>query len=337
MAEFWTHYGLFLAETVTVVAAVLLIVGRAASLAMHARGHGHDRLTTRKLNKRFRNMALVMQREVLAPAVYKKLNKAARAAEKAPPEDRKRVYVLDFHGDLRASQVTSLREEVTAVLTVARPTDEVVVRLESPGGMVHGYGLAASQLARIRDRGIPLTVAVDKVAASGGYMMACVADRIVAAPFAVIGSIGVVAQVPNFNRLLKKHDVDYELFTAGEWKRTITVFGENTDAGRAKFKQELEEAHVLFKDHILQYRAHLDIEQVATGEHWYGVRAVELGLIDSVGTSDDVLVAASEVADVIEVHFRKHQALGERLSQFASATVERVVEALAKKAAQPKF
>jgi serine protease SohB len=337
MGDFLTQYGLFLAKTATVLLALLLLIGRSAALAMRTRGQGHDRLTTRKLNKKFRSMALAMQREVLPAAVWKKLHKHEQAALKADKTDRKRVFVLDFHGDLRATQVASLREEVTAVLTVARPEDEVIVRLESPGGVVHGYGLASSQLARLRDKGIPLTIAVDKVAASGGYMMACVANRIVAAPFAIVGSIGVVAQVPNVHRLLKKHDVDFELYTAGEWKRTLTMFGENTDAGRAKFKEELEEAHLLFKDFIRTHRGQMDIERVATGEHWYGVRALELGLIDAVGTSDDLLLAASETADVLEVHFKPQQAWSSKVALFASAAIDGLVLRMARRDAEPKL
>jgi len=211
--------------------------------------------------------------------------------------------VLNFHGDLRAAAVASLREEVTAVLTAAQPEDEVMVRLESVGGLVHAYGLAAAQLLRIRDRRIKLTVAVDKVAASGGYLMACVADRIIAAPFAILGSIGVIAQLPNFNRLLKKHDIDYEQFMAGEFKRTVTLFGENTDKGRHKFQEEIEVTHTLFKEFVKSHRPQLDLDQVATGEYWYGTRALEHRLADELRTSDDYLLDASASADLYEVTF----------------------------------
>jgi serine protease SohB len=199
------------------------------------------------------------------------------------------VFVLGFHGDIRAHAVRNLREEISALLTLAEPEDSVVVRLESSGGMVHAYGLAAAQLTRIRERGIPLTVCVDKVAASGGYLMACVADRIVAAPFAMVGSIGVLAQIPNFHRLLKKHDIDYELLTAGQYKRTLTVFGRNTDTARQKFAEELEDTHALFREFVQRYRPGLDVAAVATGEVWFGERAQGLGLVDTLGTSDALL------------------------------------------------
>jgi serine protease SohB len=215
--------------------------------------------------------------------------------------------------------VENLREEISAVVQVARPSDEVLLRLESSGGMVHTYGLAASQLRRIRQAGIRLTAAVDEVAASGGYMMACVADRIIAAPFAVIGSIGVVAQLPNFNRFLREHNVDFELHTAGEYKRTLTLFGENTEAARAKFREEIEDTHALFKTFVTDNRPQLDIAQVATGEHWYGSRALERKLVDAIQTSDDYLLAASKDKDIYEVRFKRRQGLPERLAHSVRA------------------
>ncbi|BFO10311.1 hypothetical protein GGER_28210 [Serratia rubidaea] len=235
------------------------------------------------------------------------------------------LYVLDFKGSMDAHEVSSLREEVSAVLAVATAQDEVLLRLESPGGVVHGYGLAASQLERLRNGGIRLTVAVDKVAASGGYMMACVADRIVAAPFAIIGSIGVVAQIPNFHRLLKKNNVDVELHTAGQFKRTLTLFGENTDEGREKFREELNETHLLFKQFVHQQRPSLDIDSVATGEHWLGTQAREKGLVDAVGTSDDLLIAEMETHEVIGVRYTRHKRLIDRFTGSAAESADRLL------------
>ena len=165
---------------------------------------------------------------------------------------------------MRASTVSSLAEEITALLNIATPNDEVLLRLESAGGVVHGYGLAAAQLMRIRAQHIPLVVAIDKIAASGGYLMACVADKILAAPFAIIGSIGVVVQLPNFHRLLKDKHIDFELHTAGEFKRTITLFVENTKEGKEKLQHEIEDIHGLFKNLIHDYRQQIDIDKVAT-------------------------------------------------------------------------
>lgn len=191
---------------------------------------------------------------------------------------------------MKATQVEQLREEVTAILCVAKPEDEVLVRLDSPGGVVNSYGLAASQLQRIRDKNIPLTVSIDKMAASGGYLMACVANKIVAAPFAIIGSIGVVAQIPNFHRWLKKHDIDVELLTAGEYKRTLTLFGETTDKGRKKFQEDLEKIHLAFRNYIAVNRHNLDMDKIATGEHWLATDALDLKLVDQLATSDEYLI-----------------------------------------------
>ena len=213
--------------------------------------------------------------------------------------------MIDFKGDIRATEVTSLREEITAILTVATTGDEVLVKLESAGGTVHGYGLAASQLKRIRDKGIHLTIAVDKVAASGGYMMACVAHKIIAAPFAIIGSVGVLAQMPNFNRLLKKHDIDFEEITAGKYKRTLTLFGENTDEDREKMREELADIHLLFKEFIHENRSQVDVEKIATGEHWHGKRALELKLVDELRTSDDYLSSSVNTADIFEIDYER--------------------------------
>ena len=245
----------------------------------------------------------------------KALKRETKARSREGRADRPRVFVLDFKGDIRASAVSSLREEVTAVLAFARPEDEVLVRLENAGGLVHDHGLAASQLMRVRERGIPLTVSVDKIAASGGYLMACVADRILAAPFAVLGSIGVLAQIPNFNRLLDSHGVDFEQFKGGEYKRTVTMFGKNTDADRAKLRQDIEEIHGIFKGFVIEQRPGLDIDRVATGEHWLGRRAKDLGLCDTLVTSDDYLLAANERAELVGVRFVAPKRLAARLAE----------------------
>jgi serine protease SohB len=252
---------------------------------------------------------------------------AARASAKRPS-----VYVLDFDGDLLATNVASLREEITAITQVATPEDEVVLRLESPGGAVPHYGLAAAQLERLTQRKLRLTVCIDRIAASGGYMMACVADRIVAAPFAVIGSIGVVAQIPNVRRLLEKHDVHVEEMTAGEFKRTITVFGEITDKGRAKLKEQLEETHHLFKGFVKAHRPALDVEAVATGEYWLARRAAELGLVDELSTSDDYLVARAQDANVFQVRFKAARPWRQRLGQAAAEVADRVLLGLLSRA-----
>ncbi len=323
--EFLSEYGMFLAKAATLVVAALALLGGIVALTRHGeRPESRGRLDVRHLNHDYENMAMTLKAATLPKKAFKQARKEQKAKDKQHDKTpHRRVFVLNFHGDLRASAVAALREEVTAVLTVAQPEDEVVVRLESAGGLVHAYGLAAAQLLRIRDRRVKLTVAVDKVAASGGYLMACVADRIIAAPFAILGSIGVIAQLPNFNRLLKKHDVDYEQFMAGEHKRTVTLFGENTDKGRQKFQEEIEEAHDLFKDFVKTHRAQVDLQQVATGEYWYGTRALDCRLADELRTSDDYLLAMSAGADLYEVTFTGKKPWLARMLAHASAALGR--------------
>lgn len=332
-----SEYGLFLAKIVTVVLAIgaiaLLIVG----LTHKKRQRGELRITN--LSEQYKEMqeevsvALLddRQQKLWHKAQKKKHKleaKAAKAREKQgddAPLTKPRVWVLDFKGSMDAGEVNGLREEVTAVLAAVKSDDQVVLRLESPGGVVHGYGLAASQLQRLRDNKIPLTVAVDKVAASGGYMMACVADKIVAAPFSIVGSIGVVAQIPNFNRFLKSKDIDIELHTAGQYKRTLTLLGENTEEGREKFRESLNDTHSLFKDFVKQMRPSLDIEQVATGEHWYGVQALEKGLVDSVGTSDDLILSLMEGREVISLRYTQRKKLLDRLTGSAAESADQLL------------
>lgn len=254
--------------------------------------------------------------------LVQQLGKEAKIRKK---NDQK-IYVLDFKGDVQASAVDTIREEITLILATAKAGhDRVVVRLESPGGMVHGYGLAAAQLVRLRDAGFHVTICVDKVAASGGYMMACIASEIISAPFAVVGSIGVVAQVPNFNRLLKQHNVDFELYTAGEYKRTVTMFGENTPEGKAKFEEELQQTHSLFKHFVEKYRPQLDIAKVATGEHWYGEDARELNLVDKLQTSDEYLLSLLPKHDIYVINTRKRPTFGEKLGLQAAQMAESLI------------
>lgn len=319
--EFWNEYGLFLAKAVT----VLVVAGIILILFGGRERRGRERLEVKRLNDHYHTMEVALQRQLLNGKRLRQLLKFKRRERKQAEPRKRRVFVIDFQGDVRASQTDSLRQEISAVLTVAKAGDEVVVRLESPGGTVPGYGLAASQLARLRERDIRLTVAVDRVAASGGYLMACVADRILAAPFAILGSIGVVGQMPNFNRLLKEHNIDFELETAGEYKRTLTVFGQNDDEGRRKFREELEAVHDQFKTFVTRFRPSLSIDQVATGEHWLGERARELGLCDEVQTSDDYLQAASREATVLKVTYQRKPALGRRLSLAFETAMSRLL------------
>jgi serine protease SohB len=334
MREALIQYGLFLAETVTLLAALTVALGIVVTLVSRQARAGRQRpvVELKNLNQRYDRLAHAMRDQLLPAPHAKAARKADRRHEKAEtkqqrreakqhPTDgapaasvRPRLFVVDFHGDLRASQVAALREEVTAVLITATQADEVLLRLENPGGAVHEQGLAASQLQRLRDRGIRLTVAVDTMAASGGYMMACVADRIIAAPFAVVGSIGVIDQLPNFHRLLDRAGIDYEQFKGGESKRTVTMFTATTDEDRAKRSEQVVAVHDLFKQFVAAHRPGLDLTRVATGEYWYGTQALELGLVDELMTSDDYLLAARERAEVFQLRFTGARSLRQRLS-----------------------
>jgi len=356
--EFLYEYGLFLAKTITFVLAVIAIIAVIAASAIKQK-HKKGDLDITDLSEQFEDVeqdiihALLTKEELKLKEKQDK--KQAKEKTKADKEQAKkkakssgskqgseqgheqdndskdRVFVVDFKGSIDAKEVTSLREEVTAILSVANKKDEVFVRLESGGGMVHGYGLASSQLDRIRQNDIPLTVSVDKVAASGGYMMACVANNIIAAPFAILGSIGVIAQLPNFNKLLKKNDIDFEQFTAGEFKRTVTMFGENTEKGKEKFIEELEETHVLFKDFVSEHRPSLDLDKVATGEHWFGTKALELGLIDTIQTSDDYLQKLSKSHKIVAIKYEVKKGLAEKFAKAASISVDGVLGKLMQK------
>jgi len=321
--EFLSDYGLFLLKAMTIVIAIVIVMAAGAAAGRKAT---QDHLEVENLNKKYRKTAAELRAAVMKRDERKKQAKQDKKQQKAEEKraSRPRSFVIDFKGDLKASAVSSLREEVSAVLDVATPDDEVIVRLENHGGIVHEHGLAASQLARVRDRDIPLIVCVDKVAASGGYLMACVASKIYAAPFAILGSIGVLAQLPNFNRLLDSHGIDFEQISAGKYKRTVTMFGKNTDEDRAKLKEELEDVHTLFKAAVGRYREELDLEAIATGEHWYGTRALELGLADEILTSDELLLQRAGERDLYHVSYKIKQPLQKRILSNIDGTLEKL-------------
>jgi serine protease SohB len=327
VSEFLAAYGLFLAQLATFVLLVIVVV--VVIIASRRRGHAEG-IVVEHLNRRFEDTADDLKLAIEGKSRYKKIVKARhkerKREDKARAKDesgRPRVFVLDFKGDLRASAAASLREEVSAILRVAKPGEQVLLRLENSGGTVHEHGFAASQLTRLKQRGLKLAVAVDKVAASGGYLMACVADRLIAAPFAIVGSIGVLAQLPNFHRLLEEKGVDFEQVMAGRYKRTLTMFGKNTDEGREKLQQEIEDIHELFKNQIREHRPQVDLERVATGEHWYGIRALELKLVDELKTSDDLLLEAAKDHDLYHIAYKRRRSWQERVLGGAESLLTR--------------
>ncbi len=341
MIDYLLQYGLFLAQAVTVVISILFIFGGVFSIYGKGKSNKEDHIEVKNLNDKFQGFMHSINRLSLSKDNYKKLVKLEKAKQKADKKNKKksnsspeknRLFALNFDGDIKASAVDALREEITAILTVATSSDHVFIRLESSGGMVHSYGLAASQLQRIKQKSIPLTISVDKVAASGGYLMACVADKIIAAPFAIIGSIGVLAQIPNFNRLLKELNVDFEQFTAGKYKRTVTMFGENTEEEREKLKEELEVTHSLFQEFVLGNRRNLDMAEVATGEHWYGSKAMELNLVDELMTGDDYLLSMNQEFDIFEISYLIKKSIMEKFPITAMSKIKQILVGLGQRA-----
>jgi len=305
--EFLIDYAMFFAKVMTIVLILCLPLIAMMFLRKDSVPKDEKKLSVKRINDRLEELSLTIYKESLDPNAFKKKQKSIRNQKR--DNTKSKSYLINFDGDIKASAVTQLRDEITAILRVAREDDTVLLRLESAGGTLHGYGLAASQLERIKNEGLHLTVLVDKIAASGGYLMACVADEIIAAPFAIVGSIGVVAQLPNFNRLLKKNDVDFELLTAGKHKRSLTMFGENTEQGREKFQEDIDIAHEVFKQYVSKNRKDIDIEKIATGEYWQATNAITLGLVDRLATSDDVILENAKVSEVFEISSVKKQTL----------------------------
>lgn len=312
MFDFLTQIAQFALQAAVILICVLVFIAFVASIL--SKNKSSSEMTTKSLNKKMENHRQSLQKVLLDKKAFKSLAKQKKADAKKE-KNKKNLFVLDFDGDIKASAVEQLRQEVSAILLVAKPGDEVVLKLESPGGMVHGYGLAASQLQRLKEHKLNLTVCVDKIAASGGYMMASIADTIVSAPFAILGSIGVVASMPNFHKVLEKAHIDYLEITAGEYKRTLTPLGEVTEPKLQKFKAQIEEVHVLFKEHVMKFRPQVDMEAVGTGEYWYGSQAKDLNLVDKIGTSDEYLISKLDSYSVTEVSFKPKKSIKEKLSE----------------------
>ena len=324
MLEIFLEYGLFLLKVMTILISVIVLI---SFVAASKKSNTSGGLEIENLNEKYKGLSDSLNKAVMKKDEWKKKKKSEKAIAKKNKKKKTRkpkAYILDFIGDIKASAVPSLREEVTAILDIAKRNDQIVLRLDNHGGVVHEHGLAASQLARIRQKKIHLTVVVDKVAASGGYLMASVANKIYAAPFAILGSIGVIAQLPNFNRLLDNYGVDFEQITAGQYKRNVTMFGKNTDEDREKLKDQLEEIHELFKSSVNEYRPQLDLERVATGEHWYGSKALELGLIDEIKTSDELLIEMAKKYEIFSVKLKVKKPLKKRLLSNIDSLLEKV-------------
>ena len=307
-----SNYGLFLLKTITIVISIIVVI---SVIVNSKKSTTTGSLEVQSINKDLDSLEDGIKKSILSKKEYKKF---AKSKKKNSKKSNNKLFVIDFKGNIKASEIISLRREISGILLSYNKGDEVLLRLENSGGTVHEHGLAASQLKRIRDKNIPLTICVDKVAASGGYMMACVANKIVASPFAIIGSIGVIAQVPNFNRLLKNKGVDFEQQTAGDYKRTVTMFGKNTDKDRKKLKEQLEDIHILFKDFIKKNRKNLDVDKVSTGEYWYGKDALDLKLIDKILTSDEYIISLKDSFQIIQIKYKPAKSISDKLSKLSS-------------------
>ena len=348
MSDFLFEYGLFATKALTIVLGILITLAFFVAIVLSRKKEKEESyLEIENINDKFEDLQDNLESEILSKSDYKKLQKLRKKEKKQEEkakkksnkqdnvklleEERPRVFVLRFCGDLTASPVENLREEITAILMVAKETDEVLILLESGGGIVHNYGLAAAQLQRIKEKNIKLVASVDLIAASGGYMMACVANTIIAAPFAIVGSIGVLAQLPNFNKLLQKHNIDIEHHTSGEYKSTLTMLGKNTDKGRDKFIAELEDTHKLFKEFVKNNRSQVDSKKISTGEYWYGLQAMDLNLIDGIKTSDNYLIEKCKDHDVFSVEYKIHESLKEKIHNILSKSVNFVISKLTHK------
>lgn len=215
-----------------------------------------------------------------------------------------KVAVLKFKGDIRASARFAFAKLVDEVVLNAREFKEVVVVVESPGGGVSEYGMLFAELERMRkcEENFQLTVVVDTVAASGGYLMSLPAHKILAAPFAMVGSIGVVSFIPNIRELLEANKIKPRTFTAGDFKRTVTLTDEGDEKSAEQYKQQLALIHEQFKQALKKYRPQVELEKVATGEAWLASTTVEkeLQLVDGLNTSHALLLEMNQSFDLVE-------------------------------------
>ncbi|MSO14475.1 protease SohB [Rickettsiales endosymbiont of Trichoplax sp. H2] len=315
---FLSEYLMFLFKTLTIVGSIIFIIIVYFYIKARIRKSKDDGLLIVKdLSRHYYELKLQMLKTISSKHKIKDTVKEFKKVLKGKKqkENEQNIYVIKFKGNIKATAVESLKEEITAILSIAHKRDKVVLILESPGGTVSGYGLASSELNRIKNKGIKLIVIVDKVAASGGYMMASIASQIIAAPFAIIGSVGVASQIPNFNQLLKDKGIEYEQITSGKYKRTVTMFGKNTDEGRQKLQLELEEIHSQFKSLIKKQRPNIDIEKISTGEYWLAEKAKELKLVDDLMTSDEYLMDLNESGNnIYQIEYKKELSLMNKLS-----------------------
>ena len=325
MIDLLVAYGFFLLKVITVLLVILIPILMISSSTKHRKETDKGRIIVKNLSDKLEEIGVTLKSAEMDPKAYKSFLKERNKKKKKEIKGKSKeiVYVLDFKGDIQASAVGKLKQEINAIIASQVKCKEVVIKVESGGGSAYAYGLCAAELKRLVDNKIKLTVCIDKIAASGGYLMSCVATKIVAAPWAIVGSIGVIAQLPNFHRLLKKLDIDIEMHTAGKFKRTLTTLGENTKQGREKFISELEDLHVVFKDFVKENRSKIQVAKVSTGEVWQGEKAKKLGLIDEIGTSDDYLLKLASKFKLLEIQYFEKKPFTARIGSAAEVIVEK--------------
>lgn len=240
---------------------------------------------------------------------------------------RKTAVLLSFNGDINATEVIEFGRAVSMIVQMKDLVSEVYIIINSGGGVVNGYGLLASEIERLHYSEIETYALIDQVAASGGYMAACVANHVVAAPFAYIGSIGVVSEMPNFNQILSDNGINIEQHTAGKSKRTVTPLGKITDEDRNEFKKKLERIHRSFINHVSHYRNINDADEnknsiIFSGDYWIAEETVELelGLVDEISTSQEFLLDKMKEYNIIEITFQENKTKKSKLSLLNSLT-----------------
>ena len=332
MIELLIEYCFFLLKVITITFIIVIPILMIVSSSRHKTMGDKGQLIIKNLSEKFESMGTSVRGSQMDTKTYKKFIKEKEKKRKQNIKKKNKsskqkaaVYVLNFKGDVMASDHDKLKQEINAILASKTSCKEVVLKVESGGGSAYAYGLCAAELKRLVDNKIKLTVCIDKVAASGGYLMSCVASKIIAAPWALVGSIGVIAQMPNIHRLLKDNLIDFEMHTAGQFKRTLTVFGENTEEGRQKFISELEDLHIVFKDFVKENRPNVDAMKVSTGEVWQGQKALALGLIDAIQTSNDYLLNLSDKFNLYEVEYHEKKSLGDRLAYGTQAFIDQLI------------
>ena len=176
----------------------------------------------------------------------------------------------------------------------------ILVRIDSPGG-----GVAPSQeiydaLKRAREKGKPVVASIGSLGASGGYYIACAADKIVADPGSVTGSIGVIMQFPVIRDLLRKLGIDYEVIKSGEFKDIASPLRPMTDKERRLLKEVILDVYSQFVDVVAESRGlpKDSVLKIADGRILSGRQAYELGLVDTLGSQKVALDIARELGGI---------------------------------------